>query len=261
LRDVDDIVKGAVEAVGDDVHDQLDIAVEEGDGTVARQLVVRLAQFVEETDDALEESSQRGGGGGVTEGRVEDVEEGRDEDVLVVPVELVRKAIVTRSRPAADCREGDLKVLLGEEAVTIKALGEFGIGRRKGAGDGGEESLLGRSGYGAGRKETGRRVRGVEGTGVIHGLADFFFGGEDDGIQGGAGLPAGSVEGGDDGGSSGDTSEGVEVVGRSVGEEMIEDGSRADGPTGKELPLVAGAVNCLTPSIEEGGGGGIDGGD
>ena len=43
--------------------------------------------------------------------------------------------------------EGALKVLLAEEAVTIDALGEFGVRV------GGEESLLCRRGDGAGSKE------------------------------------------------------------------------------------------------------------
>ena len=106
-----------------------------------------------------------------------------------------------------------------------------------------------RRGDGAGSKEANRGVRGVECTGIIHGLANCLRGREGDGVGGVARKPAGFVELGDDGGGPGGTSKGVEVVGGGVGEEVVEDGSRADGLAGQEFPLVEGCVNCVAPCV------------
>ena len=54
LDNVDDVVEGALEAVGHDEHDELDVAVEQSDGTVAREFCGGLFGFGEETDNAAE---------------------------------------------------------------------------------------------------------------------------------------------------------------------------------------------------------------
>jgi hypothetical protein len=96
LRDVNDVIQRPVEPSGDDVHDQLNVAVEQGDGPITQKLNERLTRFVEEADDTFEEKSQGAWGGGVPEGRVEDLEEDGREDLVVMPVELIRQSIVAR---------------------------------------------------------------------------------------------------------------------------------------------------------------------
>ena len=80
-----------------DVHDELDIAVDESDGPVPKELVKRLTQLVQEADVPLEESCQVRGGVDIFEGSFEDMEEDGDQDIVVVPVECVRQAIVAWS--------------------------------------------------------------------------------------------------------------------------------------------------------------------
>lgn len=79
LGDVNDVIEGALEAVGDDEHDELDVTIQESDGAVAGDFFGRQAGFVEEADDTVEEAGERGGGGCVLEGSVEDTLEDRDQ--------------------------------------------------------------------------------------------------------------------------------------------------------------------------------------
>jgi hypothetical protein len=55
LDDVNDVVEGALEAVRQDEHDELDVTVEKGDRAVAGELRGGLARFRKEADDATEE--------------------------------------------------------------------------------------------------------------------------------------------------------------------------------------------------------------
>ena len=104
---------------------------------------------MDEGDDSLEEKVKGGGGGGGLEGNVENPEEGRDEDVRVVPLELIREPINTRNRASPNMSKGDIKILCRKEAVAVRALGEVGIARGKGAGDRVKEGVLVRVGGGA----------------------------------------------------------------------------------------------------------------
>jgi hypothetical protein len=61
LDNVDDVVKGPLEAVGHDEHDELGVAVEEGDRAVAGELRGGLARFGKEADDATKEGCKRQG--------------------------------------------------------------------------------------------------------------------------------------------------------------------------------------------------------
>ena len=79
LGDVNDVIEGALEAVGDDEHDELDVTIQESDGAVAGDFFGRQAGFVEEADDTVEEAGERGGGGCVLEGSIEDTLEDRDQ--------------------------------------------------------------------------------------------------------------------------------------------------------------------------------------
>jgi hypothetical protein len=45
LHDVDEVVQGPLQPVGDDHHDQFDVAVEQGDGSVACELSVVLSRL------------------------------------------------------------------------------------------------------------------------------------------------------------------------------------------------------------------------
>ena len=61
-----------------------------------------MAGFEEKADDADEEKREGAGGGGVAEGGVEDKEEGRGEEILIVSIKLIGKAIKTRNRATLD---------------------------------------------------------------------------------------------------------------------------------------------------------------
>ena len=94
MRDVNDVIKGPVEPVGNDVHDQLDVAVEQGDGAVTQKLKERLARLVEEANDPFQKDCQGARGSGVPEGRVEDSKEDRGELLLVMSVELIGQSVM-----------------------------------------------------------------------------------------------------------------------------------------------------------------------
>ena len=96
LGDIDDIVQGAVEAIGDDVHDQLGVAIQEGDGAVAAEFVGWLPRLEEKANDSHQEVTKGARGGGVLEGRVEDEDKRGGKDGLEVTVELVWEAIYSR---------------------------------------------------------------------------------------------------------------------------------------------------------------------
>lgn len=102
MGDINDIIQGAIETIGDNVHDQLGITVEEGDRAVAIELLVGLSRFEEEADDANKEASKRAGGGGVIESRIEDIDQGRGEDGLEVAVKFIWEAINARGGAPAD---------------------------------------------------------------------------------------------------------------------------------------------------------------
>jgi hypothetical protein len=59
LDNINDIVHRALEAIGDDEHEQFDVAVEKGDGAIASQLVFRLPVFGDEADDAIKQFKER----------------------------------------------------------------------------------------------------------------------------------------------------------------------------------------------------------
>jgi hypothetical protein len=52
---IDDIIHRALEAIGDDEHEQFDVAVEKGDGAIASKLVFRLVFLGDEADDAVKQ--------------------------------------------------------------------------------------------------------------------------------------------------------------------------------------------------------------
>lgn len=93
LGNVDDIVQGAIEATGDNVHDQLGVAIQEGDGAVAAEFLGWLPRLEEKANDSHQEVMKGARGGGVLEGRVEDEDERGGKDGLEVAVELVWEAI------------------------------------------------------------------------------------------------------------------------------------------------------------------------
>ena len=198
MGNVDDIVQGAIEAVGDDVHDQLSIAVEEGDGAITVEFLVWLPGFEEKADDTSEELGEGAGGGGVFEGRVEDVYEGRDNDVLEVAVELVGEPIKTGGGATTDRGEGDVKIFGRQEAIPVETFCEGGMRRGEGAREGGEAGRLSsRVGMAEGEK-AGGGVRGEKRASVSEGHAYVTGGGEGDSVRGGRSGAVGAVEGFDD---------------------------------------------------------------
>ena len=129
LHDVDDEVQGPLETVGQDEHDELDVAVQQGDGAVAGELVGRLGRLGLQADDAMEELLK---GSSLIipllvhvvglEGGVEDEQEHGHERLLEGAVELVGQAVCPGAGAAAGLREGVLEVLLGQEPVVVEAL-------------------------------------------------------------------------------------------------------------------------------------------
>ena len=69
LGNVDDIVQGAIEATGDNVHDQLGVAIQEGDGAVAAEFLGWLPRLEEKANDSHQEVMKGARGGGVLERR------------------------------------------------------------------------------------------------------------------------------------------------------------------------------------------------
>ena len=115
---------------------------------------------------------------------------------------------------------------------------------------------MGRRGDGTGREEADGGGGGEESPGVRKSPADSGRGGEGDGVRRLSGEASWPVQLGDDGGSAGGTSEGVEVVGGGVGEEVVEDRRGTDGFAGEKLPLIEGIVHSEPPRVVKGRRGG-----
>ena len=122
MGDVNDIIQGALQSIGHHVHDELDVTVEEGDGSKARELVHWLSGLVDEADDADEEGGERGVGGEVFESDVEDSEEDGDERVLESTVKLIGKAINARAGASACMLQGQFQLLRAKKAIAIKTF-------------------------------------------------------------------------------------------------------------------------------------------
>jgi hypothetical protein len=224
LGDVNEEVQGALEAVRHDKQDELDVAVEQGDGAVPCQLIAGLARLRKEADDPTEEGFK----GGVVacpvlEGPVEDLEEGWDEEGFESAVELIREAIMARARTSLGLRQRVLKVFSGQQPVAIEALGEGLPVDGETVRERGEERVLGCCIGSLLLKKADRRIRGVEIDGILQSQITARAGAQVSRLGVAAFAPAGTVEGADSDGWVIGTGEGVEVVGGRVPEQVIQE--------------------------------------
>jgi hypothetical protein len=207
---VNDIIHRALEAVGDDEHEQLDIAVEEGDGAIASKLVRRLPWLGDEADDAVEQLKKRGCSGGYRwvghrppwekarlEGCVEDTEKEGDESRLEAVVELIGQPIFPRAGAPACSGDSQLHLLDRQEAVSIDALCQVMEAGRQGRGEAAEGFCLGDEVEGAGAEEASGRGGGIELASILEGPVAALFGGEGGGEGVSRGVPARLVKLGD----------------------------------------------------------------
>jgi len=121
LDDIDEVVQGALQPVGQDKHHQLHITIEERDGAVPCQLIRRLSGLGEEADDAAKKRAERGCVLiasiillGSQEGCIEDAPEGGGQLVLEGPVELIGEPVPPGAGVATRGCQGVLHILRRE---------------------------------------------------------------------------------------------------------------------------------------------------
>ena len=142
LRDVHQVLQGPLESVGDDCHDQLGVAIEEGAGAISLEAVLGLSRLRSQTDNTTEERSKRGIGLGVRKGDVHDPQEDRDQLRPEGTVELVGEAVEPRSGPPARAANSCGQLLRRDEARTIDSFSQVCIGSGKGGRQSSKQGML-----------------------------------------------------------------------------------------------------------------------